>query len=118
MISRIAAVRIFTAQLDRARAFYGNVLGLGGGRGGPGYAVFTLAGTDVILESVAADDPEAAGLVGRFLALSFAVDDIGRAYDDLSRAGVAFIAPPQRQPWGGILAHAQDPDGNVFTLVG
>jgi predicted enzyme related to lactoylglutathione lyase len=118
MISRIAAVRIFTTQLDRARAFYGDVLGLGGRRDGPGYSVFTLGDTDLVVETVAADDPEAVGLVGRFLALSFAVDDIGRAYADLRRAGVAFVAPPQREAWGGTLAHARDPDGNVFTLVG
>lgn len=118
MITRIAAVRIFTAQLDRARRFYGDTLGLGGRRDGPGYSVFTLAGTDVVVEGVDVDDAEAAGLVGRFLALSFAVDDITRAYDELRRRGVAFTSPPRREPWGGILAHARDPDGNVFTLVG
>lgn len=32
--------------------------------------------------------------------------------------GVEFLAPPQRMPWGGVLAHFRDPDGNVLTLVG
>jgi predicted enzyme related to lactoylglutathione lyase len=118
MISRIAAVRIFTTQLDRARVFYGDVLGLAGRRDGPGYAVFSLGETDVIVEAVAADDAEAPALVGRFLALSFAVDDMGGTYEDLRAAGVAFLAPPRREAWGGTLAHARDPDGNVFTLVG
>ena len=118
MITRIAAVRIFTTQLSRARHFYGDVLGLGGRRDGPGYSVFTVAGADVIVEAIGGDDAEAAALVGRFLALSFAVDDIDRAYEELRRRGVAFTAPPRREPWGGTLAHARDPDGNVFTLVG
>jgi predicted enzyme related to lactoylglutathione lyase len=118
MITRIAAVRIFTTQLDRARRFYGDTLGLGGRRDGPGWSLFTLAGTDVVVEGIDVDDAEAAGLVGRFLGLSFAVDDIARAYEDLCRRGVAFAAPPRREPWGGTLAHGRDPDGNVFTLVG
>jgi predicted enzyme related to lactoylglutathione lyase len=117
MISRIAAVRIFTTRLDRARQFYGEVLGLGGRRDGPGYSVFTLGDASVVLEAIAEGDAEAASLVGRFLAVSFAVDDIDGAYEALQRAGVAFIAPPRREPWGGTLAHARDPDGNVFTLV-
>ena len=32
--------------------------------------------------------------------------------------GVEFLAPPQRMPWGGVLANFRDPDGNVLTLVG
>ncbi len=25
---------------------------------------------------------------------------------------------PEEQPWGGILAHLRDPDGNILTLLG
>src|SRR4029450_10331043 len=32
--------------------------------------------------------------------------------------GVVFTAPPERQPWGGVLAHSRDPDGNVLSLLG
>jgi hypothetical protein len=28
------------------------------------------------------------------------------------------LAPPEVMPWGGVLAHLRDPDGNVLTLVG
>jgi predicted enzyme related to lactoylglutathione lyase len=30
----------------------------------------------------------------------------------------AVLAPPEKQPWGGIVAHFRDPDGNVITLLG
>ncbi len=29
-----------------------------------------------------------------------------------------FTMPPTKQPWGGVLAHLKDPDGNVLTLLG
>ena len=32
--------------------------------------------------------------------------------------GVQFIEPPEKQPWGGVLAHLRDPDGNILTLLG
>ena len=35
-----------------------------------------------------------------------------------SRRGVEFLGAPERQPWGGVLAHLRDPDGNVLTLLG
>jgi hypothetical protein len=62
-------------------------------------------------------DPERA-LVGRLLAVSFTVDDIDGAHRDLLARGVPFPAPPEVQPWGGVLAFPRDPDGNILTLVG
>src|SRR5437867_1734852 len=99
ILKSLCAVRIFVGDLDRARRFYRDVLELhekpppspppqggeeksifppplaGEGREGASWAVFDLDGSDIILEVVAHDDPERA-LVGRLLAVSFAVDDI------------------------------------------
>ena len=63
-------------------------------------------------------DERLRALVGRLLAVSFVVDDIDDAYRNLVARGVSFPAPPEVQPWGGILAFPHDPDGNVLTLVG
>jgi hypothetical protein len=30
--------------------------------------------------------------------------------------GVDFVGPPEKQPWGGVLAHLRDPDGDILTL--
>jgi catechol 2,3-dioxygenase-like lactoylglutathione lyase family enzyme len=116
------AVRIFVDELDRARRFYRDVLELREtstfeGENGDGWAVFELDGRNIILETVFRDDPERA-LVGRLLAVSFTVDDIDGAYRNLLARGVAFSAPPEMQPWGGVLAFPRDPDGNILTLVG
>ena len=117
MLKSFNAVRIFVGDLDRARQFYREVFELDETSAGPDWAVFDMDGQAIILEVVAADDPERA-LVGRLLAVSFTVDDIDGAYRNLVARGVSFPAPPEMQPWGGILAFPRDPDGNILTLVG
>jgi uncharacterized glyoxalase superfamily protein PhnB len=55
--------------------------------------------------------------VGRFVGVSLEVTDIDATYRTLVERGVQFDAPPERQAWGGTLAHLRDPDGNVLTLL-
>ena len=118
ILRSVSAVRIFTRDLERACRFYADVLDLERRSEGPGYVVFDLGGVDIVVEFVAPDDPEGDLLVGRLLAASFRVDDVDAAYRRLSQQGVPFDQPPERQPWGGTLAFARDPDSNVITLVG
>jgi lactoylglutathione lyase len=117
ILKSLRAVRIFVGDLERARRFYRDVLELREKSAAPEWAVFDIDGQDIILEAVADDDPERE-LVGRLLAVSFAVDDIDGAYRNLVARGVSFPEPPMTQPWGGTLAFPRDPDGNVLTLVG
>jgi len=35
----------------------------------------------------------------------------------LYKLSIVRIEPPEKQPWGGILAPFRDPDGNVLTLA-
>jgi predicted enzyme related to lactoylglutathione lyase len=102
------AVRIFVGELDRARRFYREVFELDETSVGPDWAIFDMDGQAIILEVVAADDPERA-LVGRLLAVSFTVDDIDGAYRNLVARGVPFPAPPETQPWGGVLLFPATP---------
>jgi catechol 2,3-dioxygenase-like lactoylglutathione lyase family enzyme len=117
ILKSLGAVRIFVDDLDRARRFYKDVLELQEKSASPDWIVFDIEGKDVIVEAVGADDPERE-LVGRFLAVSFDVDDIDRAYHDLRAKGVLFDHPPKKQVWGGTLAFPRDPAGNILTLVG
>ncbi|GAB5470374.1 MAG: hypothetical protein Kilf2KO_34040 [Rhodospirillales bacterium] len=116
---RIYAVRIFVDDLAKARAFYGETLGL--------KEVWTMTEMKAVgfdLESaqliVEEEDPEGeeAGLIGRFVGLSLQVDDIEESYRQLKERGVAFEGPPEKQPWGGTLADFKDPAGNLLTLLG
>ena len=56
-------------------------------------------------------------LVGRFTGLSFAVPSVEATYRELLAQGVRFIEAPETQPWGGVLATFQDPEGNAFQLA-
>lgn len=49
--------------------------------------------------------------------INFAVDDIEAAHRRLGDAGVAFTRPPEREPWGGLIATFHDPDGNTLQLL-
>jgi predicted enzyme related to lactoylglutathione lyase len=46
---------------------------------------------------------------------AFACDNVERTYEELSRRGVEFTGPPQKQPWGTYAAF-KDVDGNTFVL--
>jgi catechol 2,3-dioxygenase-like lactoylglutathione lyase family enzyme len=48
--------------------------------------------------------------------LVFQVKDTGQAYDELRRAGVEFLTPPQRPPWGGWRCFTRDPDGYLIEI--
>ena len=45
------------------------------------------------------------------------IPDIGRAADRLRRAGVRMLRPPEPEPWGGVVATFEDPDGNVLQYM-
>lgn len=114
------AVRIFVRQWPEACTFYGETLGLTERyrNDAVGWAEYDMGGPCFGVERVAAGDSEGEALIGRFVGVSLRVDDIDQAYQTLKAKGVAFTAPPEKQPWGGALAHFRDPEGNVLTLLG
>jgi len=117
ILQSLSALRIFTHDLNRARQFYAEKLELEEQVASSDYVTFDLAGVDIVVEWIAQDDPDAESLVGRFVAVSFSVDDIATAYRQFGERGVTLVEAPQKQPWGGTLAFISDPDGNVLTLV-
>ena len=114
------AVRIFVKNWDEACSFYGATLGLEERFRNDeiGWAEYDLGGPCFGVERITSGDSEGEALVGRFVGVSLRVDDIDASYRALSEKGVVFKSPPEEQPWGGSLAHFQDPDGNVLTLLG
>lgn len=116
---RLYGIRIFVDDFERARAFYGRTLQLKENWAMPeaGAAGYDLVTGELIIEQQDAAG-EDADLVGRFVGVSLQVDDIDAAYADLRQRGVEFQGPPERQSWGGTLAHFKDPAGNILTLLG
>lgn len=112
--------RIFVRNLDQAKSFYSESLGLTAIAISAeyGYCVFKTGGAQLIVESVSNDaPPEEQELVGRFTGLSFTVADVQHTYHSLAAAGVEFTGPPEKQAWGGILATLRDPAGNELQVV-
>lgn len=111
---KLTYARLFVNDLETARTFYRDTLGLtelwNWNEVACGYDV----GPTLIIELTDGRHPDE---VGRFAGLSLEVDDINAAHQQLAAAGVDFTHPPAKQPWGGTLAHFKDPSGNVLTLV-
>lgn len=115
-LNRIASIRVFVFDLEAARKFYEETLGLAGRSDGDDYSTFSLGDVRLIIEPVEPTSDYAL-LVGRFTGFSFDVPDVYVAYEDLKGRGVVFLDPPELQPWGGILAHFEDADENILTIV-
>ena len=115
-LERIASIRVFVFDLEAARQFYEETLGLAGRSDGEDYSTFMLGDVRLIIEPVEPTS-EYALLVGRFTGFSFEVADVVAAYEQLKGRGVVFLDPPEKQPWGGILAHFEDADENILTIV-
>jgi catechol 2,3-dioxygenase-like lactoylglutathione lyase family enzyme len=128
MECKLYIVRVFVRDFERALAFYTETLGIPAAfsDAGMGWAQLDTGVAQLALERVATEDhrpyEDAVGedeeLVGRFVGVSLTVDGVARTYEELTKRGVDFVSPPAKQPWGGVLAHFRDPDGNVLTLLG
>ncbi len=112
---QIAYVNVFVSDLNRAIEFYEATLGLKLEHSAPehGYASLSAGPVRLGLAVASADQQE---LVGRHTGIGLAVSDLEGEHVRLAGRGVAFTMPPTKQPWGGFMALAADPDGNVFYL--
>ncbi len=117
---KLFAVRVWVTDWDRALRFYTETLGIPTTFRGDdmGWAQLATGEGQLALERVEPGDKESEALVGRYVGVSLQVEDIHATHKTLVDRGVEFTTPPTKQPWGGVLAHLKDPDGNVLTLLG
>jgi predicted enzyme related to lactoylglutathione lyase len=117
---KLSTARIFVRDLDAARSFYRDKLGLAlrAYSAEAGYCVFESGAAQLVVEAVPNEAPaDEQVLVGRFTGLSFAVENVAAVYQRLTSLDVPFTGAPETQAWGGILATSQDPAGNELQLV-
>ena len=125
-MARLYRVLLPVRGIDRAAAFYADLLGSPGQRVSPGRHYFDCEGT-----ILACFDPEADG--DGYAAepnpepLYFAVGDLRAAFEACRRGGASFPseAPPgvgplgeiAKRPWGEESFYASDPFGNPICFV-
>lgn len=114
---KIGYVNLFVTDLTRSIAFYRDTLGLRVEMedGGFGYASFDAGPIRLGLAQIDSTGDHGA-LAGRHTGIGLCVADLESVARELEQRGVAFAAPPARQPWGGFMAMIEDPDGNVLYL--
>ena len=116
-LSRIGQIAVTVRDLDRAVAFYRDVLRVPFLFRTPNLAFFDCAGTRLMLSE---PEPEGAG-AGHASILYFDVPDLTAAYDDLRARGVPFRdAPhliarmPDHELWMAFFADSED---NTLALM-
>ena len=107
-------VVVFVTDMDRAKRFYADLLGLPLHRETQSVLEFFAEGTRLGV-AVALHD-EARKLVGRHTGITLQVEGIDPLCARLTESGVRFPEPLERSPWGK-MAVVADPDGNQIALV-
>lgn len=107
------SIAIFVTDIDRAKRFYRDDLGLVLTREGSFGAEFLEGPTHLGVHP--AMHAEAKALVGRHTGITLHVAGILSYCERLHQRGIRFLAEPTRQPFG-VMAMIADPDGNVFAL--
>jgi lactoylglutathione lyase len=116
-------VVLVVSDLDRAVAFYTDVLGLPlKHRSGPfaqlstGQTRLALYERGAMAETLGFDleppRPEAAAFE-----IGFLVPDVDHAFEELCARGAVPVTPPTDRPWGQRTAYVRDPDGHLIELA-
>jgi predicted enzyme related to lactoylglutathione lyase len=139
MIKKIGCVEVPVSDMDKAVAFYENILGLKKTYEHPVWTAFDVGGTRFALAASGTKmSMESAKrctscslCVLRYVAgkwkpdkerptatavLYLEVEDLDEVYETLKEKGTRFVAAPREQGWGGRTAVMLDPDNNILVL--
>ena|SRR5947209_20625920 len=123
-LKRIDVVVLFVEDLNRAKSFYGDTLGMQlqfEDEASAGFdfdtallLLLTIDGAKDLLsiEAVAAQHHN-----GAHSQLVSFVDDVDAVYKDLVAQGVEFVREPIDREWGMRTAHFKDSEGNIWELA-
>lgn len=113
MTPTLHSFAIFVTDLERARVFYEDLLGLPVNKAGSFGFEFLAAPPHLGVHP--AQHPEALAMVGRHTGITFNVPGLLDFCSMLLGEGVRFVADPTQQGFG-IMAMVADPDGNIIAL--
>jgi catechol 2,3-dioxygenase-like lactoylglutathione lyase family enzyme len=114
-LRQIGQIRIQVTDVDRAVAFYRDVLGMTFLYAFPGMGFFDVDGVRLMLVE------QEGRAFGGVSAIYYRVDDIGQAVKTLESRGVTFDDHPhvvhEDETYHLWMAFFKDPDGNVLALM-
>ncbi len=114
MIKTVWSITLYVSDLEQAKQFYGQTLGLEKKYEYASYVGFECGGLEIglipRLEKGQRVDPSSP-------VVDFLVDDVEKFYDELRKKGVNFTQELHQEPWGGRQATFTDPDGNPLEIV-
>ena len=106
-------VNVCSEQPERLIEFYASVVGLPNiARIGPG--AFMAGGAAFLVDGHS--EVHGAAKEPQRVLLTFSVADVLAEQQRLEAAGVKFVRPAAKEPWGGYVATFTDPDGNYCQL--
>lgn len=119
MFKNLFAVCLLVEDFHKSLSFYRDTLGLELNSQDNGFADFKVEGTSLAIferKSATAMFPEKfMGKAGGTV-YGFQVEDVQKAFDELSKKGVEFIESVKTTPWGQLVTYFQDPDGNIWEI--
>jgi len=117
-LNHIGQIAVPVSDIDRAIAFYCDVLGMRFlFKAPPGLGFFDCDGIRLLLDAVAEESSEVRSSI-----IYYKVADIQAAHQALTASGVVFHSPPHlvaKMPDHDLwMAFFRDPDGNTLALMG
>ncbi len=112
-------IALVTANFERIRDFYTNVLGFSLVGQFPGRNIIFVEIGSTAIEIVENTNRATASAAGGWVHIAFEVEDCDAAFAELSAAGISFHVQPQFFPEDAPLARIaffRDPDGNELEL--
>ena len=115
MIKGIDNIFYFVSNMERSIDFYKNTLGLKLVYESEYWCGFDVNGTTLGIHQIEENREKEIDLSNIGGQVTFAVDNVHKAYEELKNKGVKFITKVMEDPWAD-LAKFIDPDGNVLNI--
>jgi catechol 2,3-dioxygenase-like lactoylglutathione lyase family enzyme len=110
--TRLSHLFVVVSDLERARRFYVEDLGLDLMMETPGYLRVGGGGGF----HLGIEEGEPADVGGSGIEIVIEVDDVDSRYEELTAKGIRFTGPPADQGWGARHAWFHDPDGYTLSI--
>jgi predicted enzyme related to lactoylglutathione lyase len=112
MTAKLSHIIEFVADMNRAVAFYRDVVCLPLKFQSPEWSEFATGETTLALHAASERNP-----AGK-LEMGFSVPDLKQFHAEMTGKGVQFPMPPARQDFGGMLAQFVDSEGASVSVSG